>query len=111
MANQYLLESDWAADDLPCLTLAPEQQHLGAPLGATYCSGVDVAEHLTVTICEYATADAATQGAEASRKNFAAITHRSVQAQRATTLTVIESPADARSAEAAKKAFAAFSAL
>ena len=24
MANQYLLEADWAADDLPCLTIAPE---------------------------------------------------------------------------------------
>lgn len=93
------------------MTVTQQAQHLGKPMGATYCLGVDFAEQLKTTICEYADPAAAAANAELSRKNFAAIANRSVHVKRATTLTVIELPADESSAASHKKALAAFDAL
>ncbi len=92
-------------------TITQQQQHLGSQQGATYCNEIDVAEHLNLVVCEYASAAAAVTGAEASRKNFAAIANRTIHVLRSTTLTVLELPADQTAVDAHKKALAAFEAL
>ena len=93
------------------LTISREQQHLGKPMDAQFCLGFHTTEHLAISICEYADAKAAEAGAEKSREAFKAIEHRSVHVKRATTLTILENPADASSAAAKKKAVLAFDAL
>ncbi len=93
------------------LTLSAEQQHLGRPIGATHCLGFHTAEHLALSICEYADEKAAEAGAEVSRAAFAAISHRTVHVRRSTTITILENPADESSAAAKKKVLDAFEAL
>ncbi len=88
-----------------------QQQHLASPVAASYCLGVDFEEHLKTTLCEYTTAPGAAAGAEGSRKALEAIANRTVHVRRATTLTVIELPADAISAAAHEKLRSAFDAL
>lgn len=93
------------------LTITREQQHLAKPVGASYCLGFHSDEHLAVSICEYADAKSAEAGAEGSRTAFREIANRTVHVKRSTTLTILENPADAASAEAKKRVVAAFDAL
>ena len=93
------------------LTLSQQEQHLGATLGATHCIGVVAAEHLTFTVCEYASPAAATEGAENQRKIYAAIANCTLHVRRSTTMSVVEGPADQVAGDAHRKAAAVFEAL
>ena len=93
------------------IAITQQQQQLGVSQAANYCLSLTTQSHLILSVCEYADAKAAEAGAQASRKALGAIQFRTVHVRRATTLSIIENPADAQSAEAKLKAIAAFESL
>lgn len=92
------------------LPLGEAEQRMGAGVGARYCSRV-LAERLAIIVCEYSDPKAAVVGAEGAQKAFAAVAGQTVDVKRSTSLTIVDSYADAASGEAVKKARAAFNAL
>jgi hypothetical protein len=95
------------------IPLDPPEQHLASPIGARYCLGATspAPQNLKMSACEYADDAAANAGRTMSLKAFASIPKRDVTVNHKTTLTILQSPADAGSQAAHDKAVAAFAKL
>ena len=91
--------------------LDDQSQHLASPIGALYCLGGRSSQGLAMSACEYADAEKAASGKALSVKSFASLQHRDVTINKKTTLTILQSPYDAKSQAAHDKALAAFKAL
>ncbi len=91
--------------------LEDEAQHLGSPVGASYCIGAKSPQNVAMSACEYADPAAAIAGRELSLKTFATLQHRDVVVNKKTTLTILQSPFDAKSQAAHDKAIAAFKSM
>jgi hypothetical protein len=73
------------------------RQHLAKPFGATYCAGAEAAEGVVLSLCEYASAEAAVKGRSDSAKSLATIPNRQVMQNGTTTLTLRERERTSRS--------------
>ena len=91
------------------VVLEAVRQHLARPYGARYCVGAKVTTEIALSVCEYIDAEAATTGAESSRKLVLA--NREIQLNHATTLTVREIEKSPAADAVAKKLFASFAKL
>jgi hypothetical protein len=91
--------------------LDDQSQHLASPIGALYCLGGRSSQGLAMSACEYADEAKAASGKALSVKSFAQLQHRDVTINKKTTLTILQSPYDAKSQAAHDKALAAFKAL
>jgi hypothetical protein len=65
------------------------RQFIGRTVFATYCFGGASAKSTTVTVCEYASADAAKAGLEHSQTQFASIPFRTLTQNKLTVLTLV----------------------
>jgi len=73
------------------LKVEGEAQHLASTYKAHYCVGAKVkGDEITFSVCEYADAAAATEGAKMNDAAFAAIKNRKTYRNGGTTLTVLE---------------------
>ncbi len=93
------------------LSLSNQRQLSAASGGASYCVMFSAAQHVTLSICEFADPQSAKVGAESSRVALKEISGRSVDVKRSTMLAVIDSQADEASAAIKEKARRAFEAL
>ncbi len=89
------VESVVAAFNKSGLPVSDQAQHLASPFGARYCVGAKVADEtkapqLDLSVCEYATEDAAIAGAQRSLEGFKMIPLRTVTRNKQTTLTLRE---------------------
>jgi hypothetical protein len=85
------------------------RQHLAKPFGAEYCAGAEAGRDVVLSVCEYASSDAATRGRGASTKGLASIPNREIMQNGATTLTLRErarTPESHALVERLKRAFA-----
>ena len=86
------------------------RQHLAKPFGAEYCAGAEASHDVVLSLCEYASSEAATLGRGASTKGLATIPNREIVQNGATTLTLRErtrTPESHALVERMKHAFAA----
>lgn len=85
------------------------RQHLAKPFGAEYCAGAEAGPDVVLSLCEYASSEAATRGRGASTKGLSTIPNREIVQNGATTLTLRErtrTPASHALVERLKRAFA-----
>lgn len=78
------------------------KQHLGAPVGARYCTGGTTESGLSMSVCEYVDAAAAEAGKTMSAKAFEKIPNREIAIKKSTTLTILGTASPASAAESKK---------
>jgi len=91
------------------IELHEERQHLARPYGARYCIGAKSGTELALSVCEYIDVAAAQSGAEVSRK--IPLARRTIQLNRATSLTVRQLGSSPASDALARRSFEAFAKL
>lgn len=87
------------------------KQFLGRTVLALYCSGGMTAHNTSVTVCEYADAEAAKVGLAHSEKQFAAIPMRTLTQNKASVLTLVRATDTPETKAEADAAIAVFSKL
>lgn len=87
---------------------APPKQHMGSPVGATYCAGATSEANLAMSVCEYRSDAEAKKGREDSVGAFKAIPNRDVYQNKQTTLTILQNPKGPESEAESKRIVAQF---
>jgi Tfp pilus assembly protein PilV len=87
------------------------KQFIARPVLATYCFGGTTPKATSVTICEYASVDAAKAGLEHSQKQFGSIPHRSLTQNKQTVMTLVRDVDSPETKAEADKAIEVFGKL
>jgi hypothetical protein len=102
----------YAALDKAGVGVPTRKQSLGSTYHATYCTGGYNADaSLAVDVCEYADEAAGKAGYDYSKTLFPGMTSRTVVANKATVLVVIDQKSDAATVALRKKVVSAYQAL
>ena len=87
------------------------KQFIGRPVLANYCFGGSTAKGNSVTVCEYASVDAAKAGLEHSQKQFGTIANRTLTQNKLTVMTLVGGSESAETKAEAAKAIEVFTRL
>jgi hypothetical protein len=103
------IETVLATFEIAGVHIARKQQVLATPIGARYCVASASKGGLNLSLCEYATAEAAKAGRDKSLQVFKALKGRTLLVQNATLLTILAPsvPAVEKERDLAEKAFRA----
>lgn len=93
------------------IAVTGDKQVLAATVKASYCRMAQSAGALSLSICEYPDAAAATAGRAYSQKAFPNVTNRSIAARHNVTLTVFGGTGDPSRTPEGQRVFAVFSSL
>ncbi len=93
------------------IVVSNNKQFIGRTVLANYCFGGISGKAMTVTICEYASAEAAAAGLENSQKRAGSIPNRTLTQNKQTVLTLVRDGDSAENKAEADKAIEVFSKL
>lgn len=110
-ANTPKAEDLYAALAKAGMKIVDQKQHAASPFGAKFCLGAEAENQLSLSVCEFDSAEAAKGGQDMSLKAFKTVPNRELLINKATLLTVREYSKTAEIDAASKRAKQLFMAL
>ncbi|MBA3542382.1 MAG: hypothetical protein H0T79_22390 [Deltaproteobacteria bacterium] len=91
--------------------VASTRQYLAAAVKASYCAGGETAARVAISVCEYASPEAARDGLDFMKQRFASITPHAQRVVHGHTVLTIAQPSDATDLAIVERAVKTFNDL